>query len=230
MSKRYREKAKLVDKTKYYEPGEALELLTKVSSAKFDESVDLAIKLGVDLKKKSVSVRGLIDLPSGSGKKVKVAAIVPEDRVEEAKKAGADVCGAQDLIDKISKGFLGFDVLIADPEMMPKIGKLGKTLGTRGLMPNPKSGTVVKEVEKTIKGFKSGKIEFRMDKGGVVHLLLGKVKFEKKALLENLKVAVAAVQRAKPSGIKGIFIKSLTISPTMGPGIKLDPKYVVETS
>jgi len=230
LRKRYNEKAKLVDPLKYYEPGEALDLLVQVSSTKFEESVDLAIKLGIDMQKKGTSVRGLIDLPHGSGKKVTVAAIVPDDKVESAKKAGAEVCGSQNLIDKISKGFMDFDILIADPEMMPKIGKLGKTLGTKGLMPNPKSGTVTKDIEKTIKGFKSGKIEFRMDKGGVVHLLLGKVKFEKKALLENLKTVVAAVQRAKPSGIKGIFIKSLTISPSMGPGIKLDPKYLVEAA
>ncbi|KAF0134294.1 MAG: large subunit ribosomal protein L1 [Candidatus Saganbacteria bacterium] len=226
MSKK--EKAKLVETAKKYSPEEAIKLVKQTSWAKFKESVDMAIKLDVDVKKGGFSIRGFVPLPHGSGKKVKVAVIAKADKLEEAKAAGADVMGAEDLIEKISKGFFGFDVVLATPDMMSQVGKLGKILGTKGLMPNPKSGTVTMDIKKVVTEFKSGKMEFRMDKGGVVHLLLGKVDFPEEHLVDNLKTAVTSVYKTKPSGTKGNYIKSITISSTMGPAIKIDQKELIE--
>ena len=222
MSKKYEEKNKLVDRNKCYKPEEALALLKDTAWAKFTESVDLAAKLNVDLKKGQTSIRGTVDLPHGSGKKVKVAVITKGDKAAEAEAAGAQVVGAEDLVDKISKGFLDFDVLLATPDMMSTVGKLGKMLGTKGLMPNPKSGTVTQDIGKAVKAFQAGKIEFRMDKGGVVHLLLGKANFLPEHLLANFKAAMEALMHQKPSGTKGAYFKSATLSTTMGPGIRLD--------
>jgi len=222
LSKKFSEKSKLVDANKNYKPEEAFALLKDTAWAKFPESVDLAAKLNVDLKKGQTSIRGTVDLPHGSGKKVRVAVITKGDKAAEAQAAGAAVVGAEDLVDKISKGFLDFDVLLATPDMMSMVGKLGKILGTKGLMPNPKSGTVTPDIGKAVKAFQSGKIEFRMDKGGVVHLLLGKADFLPEHLLANFKAVMEALTHQKPSGIKGAFFKSATLSTTMGPGIRLD--------
>lgn len=222
MSKKYEEKNQLVDSNKYYKPEEALTLLKDTAWAKFTESVDLAVKLNVDIKKGQTSVRGTVDLPHGSGKKVRVAVITKGEAAAEAEAAGAQVVGAEDLVDKISKGFLDFDVLLATPDMMSLVGKLGKILGSKGLMPNPKSGTVTQDIGKAVKAFQTGKIEFRMDKGGVVHLLLGKANFLPEHLLANFRAVMEAVKHQKPSGTKGAFFKSATLSTTMGPGIRLD--------
>jgi large subunit ribosomal protein L1 len=222
LSKKYEEKNQLVDSNKYYKPEEALTLLKDTAWAKFTESVDLAVKLNVDIKKGQTSVRGTVDLPHGSGKKVRVAVITKGEAAAEAEAAGAQVVGAEDLVDKISKGFLDFDVLLATPDMMSLVGKLGKILGSKGLMPNPKSGTVTQDIGKAVKAFQTGKIEFRMDKGGVVHLLLGKANFLPEHLLANFRAVMEAVKHQKPSGTKGAFFKSATLSTTMGPGIRLD--------
>jgi large subunit ribosomal protein L1 len=224
--KTYREKLKLVDREKLYTPTDAIALLPQTTRAKFDESIDLAIKLGVDIVK-NPSVRGTVALPGGSGRVKKVAVITKPDRVKEAMDAGAVEAGAADLIEKIKGGFLGFDVLIASPDMMPEVGKLGKILGTKGLMPNPKSGTVTPDIGKAVKEFQGGKVEFKMDKGGVVHLGIGKASFKADAIHQNLTAVLSALNHVKPSGLKGVFIKSITVSTTMGPGIKVDPSQAL---
>jgi large subunit ribosomal protein L1 len=227
MAKKYLEKTKLVDRHKLYQMAEAFELIKKTASAKFDETIDLAMKLGVDVKK-NPSVRGTVSLPAGSGKTKKVAVLTKPDHFKEAEEAGADVVGGDDLIEKIKNGFLGFDVLIASPDMMGAAGKLGKILGTKGLMPNPKAGTVTPEVGKAVKEFKGGKVEFKMDKGGALHMVLGRASFASDALIKNFKTALSAVNHVKPSGLKGAYIRSITVSSTMGPGIKIDPKKALE--
>ena len=224
--KKYKGKVGLVDRTKVYSPAEALELVKKTATSKFDETIELAMKLGVDPKKNTV--RGTVSLPSGSGKTKKVAVICKPDKVKEAQEAGADVVGSEDLVEKISKGFLDFDIVIATPDMMGVVGKLGKTLGTKGMMPNPKSGTVSPDIAKTVKEFKGGKVEFKMDKTGALHSILGKASFEAKALEKNFSATVAAILHQKPSGLKGNFVESITISSTMGPGVKIDPKIAAE--
>ncbi|MCU0640606.1 MAG: 50S ribosomal protein L1 [Candidatus Margulisbacteria bacterium] len=227
-NKKYLEVAKKVDREKLYKPAEALQLLPQTKRAKFDESVDLGIKLDVDTVK-NPSIRGTVVLPAGSGKQRKVAVITNPSRVKEAEDAGASIAGAADLIEKIKGGFFDFDIVIASPDMMAEVGKLGKILGTKGLMPNPKAGTVTPEIGKAVAEFRGGKVEFKMDKGGAVHLGIGKVSFSAEQLHQNLKAAVGAISHAKPSGHKGgAFVKSVTISTTMGPGIKIDPRLMVE--
>ena len=223
---KYKEKEKLVDKTKSYPLREALALVKQTASAKFDESIDLAMKLGAEPKKHSV--RGTVVLPGGSGKAKKVAAITKSDRVSEASEAGADIFGAEDLVDKIKNGFMDFDVLIVTPDMMGAVGKLGRILGPKGLMPNPKSGTVTSELAKTIKEFKGGKTEFKMDKTGALHMILGKASFDTAALEDNFMAALCSILSVKPSGLKGNFIESITVSATMGPGIKIDLKGAID--
>jgi len=212
---------------KLYSPAEAFELLSKTARAKFDETVDLAIKLGVDTSK-NPSVRGTVNLPAGSGKTKKVAVITRPERVKEAEEAGAVAAGGEDLAEKIKSGFMDFDVLIATPDMMGTVGKLGKILGPRGLMPNPKSGTVTDDIKKTVGEFKGGKVEFKMDKGGVVGLGIGKASFAADALKQNFRAVLSAVNSARPSGFKGVYVRSVTLSLTMGPGIKLDPRLAME--
>jgi large subunit ribosomal protein L1 len=224
--KKYQEKDKLVEKGKIYSLSEAFTLVKQTARAKFDETVDLAMKLGVDAKKHSV--RGTVMLPSGSGKSKKVAVIAKGDKAKEAEEAGADVVGGDDLVTKIQGGFLGFDILIVTPDMMAAVGKLGKVLGPKGLMPNPKTGTVTMEIEKTVKEFKGGKIEFRMDKNAALHMVLGKVSFDASALEKNFQSALEAILQVKPSGLKNVYIQSITVSTTMGPGIKIDPKVALE--
>lgn len=225
--KKFREKEKLVDREKLHAPAEAFALLPQTARAKFDETVDLSLKLGVDTQK-NPSVRGTVVLPAGSGRTKRVAVITKPDRVKEAEEAGAVVAGSTDLIEKIKNGFLDFDVLIASPDMMGEVGKLGKILGTKGLMPNPKSGTVTPDIGKAVNEFKGGKVEFKMDKGGAVHLGIGKVSFAADALQKNFRAALSAINHAKPGGLKGVFIRSVTISLTMGPGVKIDPRLAVE--
>lgn len=224
--KKYNEKAKLIQKGKMHSPKEAIGLVKQTAFAKFDESIDLAMKLGVDPKKHSI--RGTVMLPGGSGKKRRVAVIVKEDKVKEAEDAGATVVGGDDLVQKIQKGFLDFDVLVVTPDMMGAVGKLGKMLGPKGLMPNPKSGTVTQDVAKTVKEFMGGKVEFRMDKTGALHMVLGKVSFEADALAKNFSSALNAIMQMKPSGLKGNYIESITISSSMGPGVKIDHKSTVD--
>lgn len=224
--KKYQAKAKLVEKGKAYLPAEAIQLVKKTAIAKFDESVDLALKMGVDPKKSAV--RGTVMLPAGSGKTKKVAVIAKPDKQKEAQEAGADVIGGEDLVQKISEGFLGFDVVLATPDMMGTVGKIGKILGTKGLMPNPKTGTVTFDVGKTVQEYKKGKVEFKMDKTGVLHMLLGKVSFNEADLAKNFHMALQAIVKAKPSGTKGPYIQSITISSSMGPGIKVNVPLALE--
>ena len=224
--KKYQEKDKLVAKEKVYSLSEACALVKQTARDKFDETIDLAMKLGVDAKKHSV--RGTVMLPGGSGKSKKVAVIAKADKVKEAQDAGADVAGSDDLVAKIQGGFLGFDILIVTPDMMATVGKLGKVLGPKGLMPNPKSGTVTMEIEKTVKEFKGGKVEFKMDKNAALHMVLGKVSFEAAALEKNFHAALEAILHVKPNGLKNVYIQSITVSTTMGPGIKIDAKAAQE--
>jgi len=219
--KKYLEKKKLVEATKQYNLEEAVALVKKTAPSKFDESVGLSMRLGVDPKKSDQQVRGTVVLPSGSGKKIKVMVISKGDKVAEATKAGADLAGSEELIEKISGGFLDFDVLIVTPDVMGQVGKLGKVLGPKGLMPTTKSGTVTMDIAKAVGEFKAGKVEFKVDKAGNINLPVGKVSFESKDLIQNLTKVINAIMAAKPSGFKGIYLKSITLSSTMGPGIKI---------
>jgi large subunit ribosomal protein L1 len=222
--KHFIEKAKLVEAGKVYGLGDAVGLVIQTARAKFPESVDVAITLGVDIKKGTESVRGTVSPPHGTGKKVRIGVVTRGDNIGKAEKAGAAVFGGEDLIEKIKEGFLDFDVLLATPDMMPQLAKLGKILGGKGLMPNPKSGTVVQNVEDAIQSFQKGRMEFRMDKGGVVHLKIGSVIFEPKMLEENLFAVLKAVAKARPASAKGDFIRAVTLSATMGPGVRVDIK------
>lgn len=215
-----KEANKLVDKTKRYSLDEAIAILKKSPHTKFNETVDVSFKLGID-PKASVTVRGTVALPHGTGKNVKVAVFCKGEAESKAKAAGADYVGSSDLLGKVSSGWCDFDVAIATPEMMRDMGRLGKILGPRGLMPNPKAGTVTEDVAKAIKEVKAGKVEFRMDKQGNIHCPVGKISFEEKALKENAASLIDAVIAAKPQGTKGEFVRGLSISTTMGPGIKL---------
>lgn len=225
--KKYQEMLKLVEHGKKYFPEEAISLVKKTSLTKFDGSVDLSIKLGIDPKRSDQQVRGTVGLPGGSGKKVRIIVIAKGEKIKEAEKAGADHAGAEDLIDKISKGWTDFDVAIATPDIMSAVGKLGKMLGQKGLMPNPKTGTVTFEVGKAVTEFRAGKVEYKTDKTGVVHVPIGKVSFAEDKLTSNLKAVLEAVSKAKPSGVKGIFLKSIALSATMGPSVKVDASKIL---
>jgi large subunit ribosomal protein L1 len=220
--KKYAEAAAQVDKNKHYLPQEAIGLIKGLARRKFDESVDVAIRLGVDPRKADQMVRGTVSLPHGTGKSVRVAVFAEGPAAEEARAAGADIVGAQDLAERIEKqNFLDFDAAVATPDLMPVVGKLGKVLGPRGLMPNPKTGTVTPEVGKAVREIKAGKVEYRVDKGANVHVPIGKVSFEEKALVDNLNAVLDEVRRAKPPGAKGRYLKGVTVSSTMGPGVKV---------
>ncbi len=222
--KKYAEAAKAIDREKLYPLPEAISLVKGGAKRKFDESVDVAIRLGVDPRKADQMVRGTVSLPHGTGKSVRVAAFAAGQAAQEAKDAGADVVGAQDLADRIQNGnFLDFDAVVATPDLMSVVGKLGRVLGPRGLMPNPKAGTVTPEVGRAVKEIKAGKLEYRVDKGGNVHLIIGKSSFDERQLLENLQAVLDEIQRAKPAAAKGKYIKGVTVSSTMGPGVKVDP-------
>jgi len=225
MSKRYAESVKLIDKTKEYEVKEALELIEKMPKTKFDETVELHVKLGVDSKHADQQVRGTVVLPNGTGKTQKVLVFAKGPKAEEAEKAGADFVGAEELIPKIQNdNWFDYDVVVATPDMMGVVGRLGKVLGPKGLMPNPKSGTVTMDVTKAINEIKSGKVEYRLDKTNIIHLGFGKVSFGSDKLLENYETIINAIIKAKPAAAKGQYIRSVAISTTMGPGIFINQK------
>jgi len=222
--KKYREAASRYDKEHRYTAREAFDLVKSLASAKFDETVEVVYTLGIDAKKADQLVRGTVSLPHGTGKDVKVAVFCSPDKEGEAKEAGADIVGGADLIEKLQGGQdLDADVAIATPDMMSEVGKLGRVLGPRGLMPNPKSGTVTDDLAKTIIEFKAGKIEYRNDRHGNVHVPIGKASFEVEQLFGNLSALTGEIQRARPAGAKGRYMRAMTVSTTMGPGIKVDP-------
>lgn len=222
--KKYRDAASRFDKENRYGAREAMELVKTLAPAKFDETVEVVYNLGIDARKADQLVRGTVSLPNGTGKNVRVAVFCSPDKEAEAKEAGADIVGGKELVEALQGGQeLEADVAIATPDMMSEVGKLGRVLGPRGLMPNPKSGTVTQDVAKTVSEFKAGKIEYRNDRYGNVHVPVGKVSFEVEQLMENLTALTGEIQRAKPAGSKGRYLKSMTISSTMGPGVKVDP-------
>ncbi|MDN5364149.1 MAG: large subunit ribosomal protein [Eubacteriales bacterium] len=225
--KKYLEAAKQVDRNVLYEPQEALELVKKIAPAKFDETVEVAVRLGVDPRHADQQVRGAVVLPHGTGRSVKVLVFAKGEKAKEAEAAGADYVGAEELIAKIEDGWLDFDVAVATPDMMSQVGKLGRILGPKGLMPNPKTGTVTFDVEKAVKDIKAGKIEYRVDKAGIVHAPIGKVSFDTEKLLENFRTLMEALIKARPAETKGQYIRSVTVSSTMGPGVKINPLKVV---
>ena len=222
-SKAYRAAAEQIDHTKLYSPAEAVALARKTSSAKFDPTVEVALRLGVDPRKADQMVRGTVNLPHGTGKTARVLAFATGDRAEEARAAGADYVGSDDLIERIQGGFLDFDAVVATPDLMGKVGRLGRILGPRGLMPNPKTGTVTPNVGKAVTDIKGGKIEFRVDRHGNLHFIIGKASFADTALLENYAAAVDEILRLKPSAAKGRYLKKAAITTTMGPSIPVDP-------
>lgn len=224
--KNFLEKQKLVDKHKLYDLDEALDLVKQTSYAKFDESVEVAVRLGVNPKHADQQVRSTVVLTHGTGKAVRIAVFAKGEKIKEAEENGADVIGGEDLIERIKKGFLDFDVAIATPDIMREVGQLGKILGPRGLMPNPKAGTVTFDIGRTIKEIKKGRIEFRCDQYGIVHSAIGKVSFSHKMLYENFKDFILAILKAKPATVKGQYVRGIALSTTMGPGIKVDPKVV----
>ncbi|MBY0530030.1 MAG: 50S ribosomal protein L1 [Rhabdochlamydiaceae bacterium] len=221
-SKRFREIEKLIDVTKSYTLAEAIEILKKCPPVKFDQSVELSLKTGVDAQKSDQQVRGTVSLPNGTGKHIVLVVFARGEKVKEALDAGADYVGNEELLERVKNGWTDFNAVIATPDMMRDVGKLGKVLGPRGLMPTPKAGTVTNDVAKAIAEVKAGKIEFKSDKHGVVNTLVGKLSFQSDKLLENIHALLNAIVRAKPATAKGIFLKSLALSSTMGPGMKID--------
>ncbi|HET7521703.1 MAG TPA: 50S ribosomal protein L1 [Bacillales bacterium] len=220
--KRYQESLKLYDPQQEYSIGEAIELVKKTATAKFDETVEAAVRLGVDTRKNDQQVRGAVVLPHGTGKTKRVLVFAKGDKVKEAEEAGADYVGDQEYINKINQGWFEFDMIVATPDMMAEVGKLGRVLGPKGLMPNPKTGTVTFDVGKAVQEIKAGKVEYRADKQGNVHVPLGKVSFDKEKLVENFQTMVDALLKAKPSAAKGVYLKGVAVTSTMGPGIKVD--------
>jgi large subunit ribosomal protein L1 len=215
-----------IEKDKLYSMTEAAELVKEVTTTKFDASVDIDVRLGVDPRKANQMVRGVVTLPHGTGKEVKVLVLCTPDKEEEAKEAGADFVGLDDYVTKIEQGWTDVDVIITMPQVMPKIGKLGRVLGPRGLMPNPKSGTVTVDIGKAVKEVKQGKIDFKVDKFGIVHTSIGKVSFKPEMIVENAKEFINTINKLKPSSAKGTYIKSIFLSSTMSPGIRLDTKAI----
>lgn len=228
MGKKYNAAISKVDISKAYSLEDAVKLVPETATAKFDETVDMAVRLGVDTKQSDQMVRGAVVLPNGTGKKIRVLVFAKGEKEKEAKDAGADFIGGEDLIEKVSKGWLDFDTIIATPDMMGAVGKLGKILGPKGLMPNPKLGTVTFDVARAVKDAKAGKVEFKVDKGGNIHVQAGKVSFGAQKLKENLTALLDSIIKAKPSTSKGIYLRNITISATMGPGIKIDTAGVRE--
>ncbi len=226
-SKRYNEAREKVDRDKLYDPVKALEIVKEVSSANFDESVELAVNLGVNPKHADQNIRGTVVLPSGTGQEVKVVVFAKGEKITEAEEAGADEVGGEELAEKIENGWLDFDLAIATPDMMSVVGKLGRILGPKGLMPNPKAGTVTFELKKAIKEFKAGKLEYRVDKNGVIHLPIGKISFTLDELKENLMKIMEVLMQERPAAAKGRYLRTINLSSTMGPGIKIDPSGVM---
>jgi large subunit ribosomal protein L1 len=220
--KKYREAIKLVDPTRAYPPAEAVDLVKQTSIVNFDPSVEAHLRLGVDPRHADQMVRGTVVLPHGTGKVVRVVVFAQGEKAQDALRAGADEVGGEDLVKKIEGGWLEFDVAVATPDMMGMVGKLGRILGRRGLMPNPKAGTVTFDVERAINEVKAGRVEFKVDKSGIIHVAVGKASFDAAALVANLAVLLDAINRAKPAGAKGTYLKGLTIASTMSPGVRVD--------
>ena len=222
--KKYTDSVKLVEKTKLYDVSEAMDLAVKTKTAKFDETVEVHVRLGVDSRHADQQVRGAVVLPNGTGKDVRVLVIAKGDNVDKALAAGADYAGADDYVAKIqNEGWLDFDVVVATPDMMGVVGRLGKVLGPKGLMPNPKAGTVTMDVTKAINDIKAGKIEYRLDKSNIVHVPVGKISFEEEKIQQNFDAIMAAIVKAKPASLKGTYLKNITLTTTMGPGVRLNP-------
>jgi len=222
--KRYTDVGRRFDSQRLHTPAEAVDLVKSLATARFDETIELAVRLGVDPRRADQIVRGTVSLPAGTGKAVRVAVFATGDAAAEAREAGADVVGGAELAARVqNEGFLDFDVAIAAPDMMGQVGRLGRILGPRGLMPNPKTGTVTPEVGRAVVEFKGGRVEYRTDKVGNVHVPIGKVSFDRRQLLENMRAVIEELQRAKPAAAKGRYIRSVTLSSTMGPGVRVDP-------
>jgi large subunit ribosomal protein L1 len=224
--KRYVEAAGSVDRERQYSPAEALKLLRDFPATKFDETVELAFRLGVDPRKADQMIRGTVSLPHGTGRSVRVAAFATGDKAREAQEAGADIVGGEDLVNEVIKGTIDFDAAVATPDLMPALGKAGRVLGPRGLMPNPKAGTVTPDIGKAVRDIKAGRLEYRVDRQGNLHLIIGKRSFDEQRLLDNYLAVVDEILRAKPAAAKGRFLRSVTLSSTMGPGIRIDPNRV----
>ena len=224
--KKYVESLSKVNRTTLHRPKDALDIIKDVAFAKFDETVEVHFNLGIDPRHADQQLRGTLVLPHGTGKSVKVAVVAQGEKAKEAQSAGADVVGSEDLIEKIQGGFLEFDILVATPDMMSKLGRLGKILGTKGLMPNPKSGTVTNDIEKTVREFKSGKLEYRNDKAGIIHLGIGKVSFAKENLVDNFMMVYDTLLKVKPSKAKGVYLRSISVSSTQGVGVFIEPLKV----
>ncbi|MBI4619071.1 MAG: 50S ribosomal protein L1 [Desulfobacterales bacterium] len=224
--KKYLEAVKKVDTTKKYELEEGIKIVKDSSYAKFDESIDVSIKLGIDPRKPDQMVRGTVVLPSGTGKEVTILVFAKGEKEKEANEAGADFVGSEDLIDKIAGGWLGFDKVVATPDMMSLVGKIGKILGPRGLMPNPKVGTVTFDVARVVKELRAGKVDFKADKTGIVHVPVGRVSFSLEKILDNIISLLDVIIKAKPPSSKGVYLRSVVLASTMGPGIKIDPLHV----
>ena len=225
MSKRYMENSKVLDRLKSYDVSEAVSLLKGMNIAKFDETVEVAINLGVDPKHADQVVRGTVSLPNGTGKDVKILVIAKGDNIDKAKDAGADYYGAEEYLEKIKAGWTDIDVIVSTPDMMAEVGKLGRVLGPRGLMPNPKSGTVTSDIAKAVNDLKAGKIEFRVEKEGIIHVGIGKLSFDADKIVENFNAFLDAIIKARPNSLKGKYIKKVSISSTMGPGFKLNVEH-----
>ncbi|MBQ1080298.1 50S ribosomal protein L1 [Nocardiopsis sp. B62] len=221
-SKNHRKATNLVDRDRLYSPAEALKLARETTNVKFDATVEVALRLGVDPRKADQMVRGTVNLPNGTGKTARVLVFATGERAEQARAAGADIVGDDELVEKVQNGFLDFDSVVATPDLMGKVGRLGRVLGPRGLMPNPKTGTVTPDVAKAVTEIKGGKIEFRVDRHGNLHFIIGKVSFDEPKLLENYQAAIDEVNRLKPSAAKGRYIKKAVVTTTMGPSIPLD--------
>jgi large subunit ribosomal protein L1 len=224
--KRMRAARETVDRDRAYPLEEAVKLVKNAAKAKFDETIEVAMNLGVDPRHADQMVRGVCQLPNGSGRKLRVAVFAKGAKAEEAKKAGADIVGAEDLVEQVQKGTIDFDRCIATPDMMPLVGRLGKVLGPRGLMPNPKVGTVTTDVTEAVRGAKGGAVEFRVEKAGIVQAGVGKASFSEQQLVENIRAFTDAVMKAKPAGSKGTFVKRIAVTSTMGPGVKIEPASI----
>jgi large subunit ribosomal protein L1 len=224
----YREVAAKVDPERFYDPEEAVRLVKETKRAKFDETVEVAVRLGIDVKHADQMVRGTVVLPAGTGKERKVLVFAKGEKAREAEQAGADYVGAEDLAAKIQEGWLDFDVAVATPDMMSVVGKLGRILGPRGLMPNPKSGTVTFDIAQAVQQIKAGKIEFRADKSGIVHAPIGKASFEDEKLLDNFRTLMEALSKARPAAAKGQYFRSVVLSLTMGPGVRVNPQKLTQ--
>jgi len=222
--KKYVEAAKKYDKAELHDPAQAFELVKSLATRNFDETVEVAFRLGVDPRKADQMLRSTVSLPAGTGKDVRVAVFAAGDAAQDARDAGADVVGADDLVERVQGGFLDFDVAVATPDLMGQVGKLGRVLGPRGLMPNPKTGTVTTDVGRTVSEFKGGKVEYRTDRFGNVHVPIGKVSFAVESLVENYGAVLDEIQRAKPPSAKGRYLKGISTSSTMGPGVKINPE------